>query len=212
MSESRTFDRNAKGVREILSTKFETFPFADEWYDAFGNPERRGVWFIWGNSGSGKTTFAMQLAKKLCEYERVALNSLEEGASLTMRNTLIRCGMMDVNKRFILLDRENLEQLSIRLKKQKSPGVVIIDSFQYTMMNYRDYISFKEQHRNKLLIFISHADGKMPNGRAAKSVMYDADLKIYVEGFRAFSKGRFIGPTEHYDIYKPKAQEYWGDR
>lgn len=54
-----TFDRNAKGVREMLSMKFDTLDFKDTWHDAFGTPERRGVWFVWGNSGNGKTSFVM---------------------------------------------------------------------------------------------------------------------------------------------------------
>lgn len=206
-----TFDRNAKGVREVLGMKYETMDFDGPWLDAFGKPERRGVWIIWGNSGTGKTTFALQLCKYLCRFGRVAYDSLEEGACLTMQNAFRREGMMEVNKRFLLIDNENMEELSVRLKRQKSPDIVVIDSFQYTGMNYRQYIAFKERHRRKLLIFISHADGKLPNGRAAKSLMYDASLKIYVEGFRAFSKGRFIGPKEHYDIVPEKARTYWGE-
>jgi len=207
----RTFARNARGVREVLRMKYDTFPFEGAFKDAFSTPERRGVWFIWGDSGNGKTTFAMQLAKELCKYGRVAYNSLEEGSSLTMRNTMLRCGMMEVNRRFLLLDAEPMEQLNIRLHRQKAPDIVFIDSFQYTQMSYKQYIEFKESNRNKLLIFISHADGKQPNGRAAKSVMYDATLKIRVEGFRAFSKGRFIGPVGHYNIDKIKAPKYWGE-
>lgn len=206
-----TFDRNAKGVREVLGMKYETMDFDGPWLDAFGKPERRGVWIIWGNSGTGKTTFALQLCKYLCRFGRVAYDSLEEGACLTMQNAFRREGMMEVNKRFLLIDNENMEELSVRLKRQKSPDIVVIDSFQYTGMNYRQYIAFKERHRRKLLIFISHADGKLPNGRAAKSLMYDASLKIYVEGFRAFSKGRFIGPKKHYDIVPEKARTYWGE-
>lgn len=201
--------RNAKGVRELLNTKYEMLGFEKEWYDAFGTPERRGVWIIWGNSANGKTSFAMQLCKYLCKFGRVAYDSLEEGASLTMRNTIIRHGMMDVNRRFLLLDSENMDELSIRLKRQKSPDFVVIDSFQYTQMTYKQYIAFKEMHKNKLLIFISHADGMYPNGRAAKSVMYDATLKIYIEGFRAFSKGRFIGPKGYFDIWPERAEIYW---
>ena len=185
-----TFDRNAKGVREVLGMKYETMDFDGPWLDAFGKPERRGVWIIWGNSGTGKTTFALQLCKYLCRFGRVAYDSLEEGACLTMQNAFRREGMMEVNKRFLLIDNENMEELSVRLKRQKSPDIVVIDSFQYTGMNY---------------------DGKLPNGRAAKSLMYDASLKIYVEGFRAFSKGRFIGPTGHYDIVPEKARTYWGE-
>lgn len=206
-----TFDRNAKGVRELLSMKFDVMQFDGSWYDAFGTPERRGVWIIWGNSGSGKTSFALQLCKYLCRFGRVAYDSMEEGACRTMQDAIRRTGMMEVNKKFLLIDNENMDELSIRLRRQKSPDIVVIDSFQYTRMTYRQYIDFKEQHKRKLLIFISHAEGQLPNGRAAKGVMYDASLKIYVEGFRAFSKGRFIGPVGYYDIVPEKARQYHGE-
>ena len=68
---AKTFQRNAKGVREVLNMKFETLPFEGAWYDAFGIPERRGVWFIWGNTGNGKTSFVMQLCKELCRFGRI---------------------------------------------------------------------------------------------------------------------------------------------
>lgn len=199
----------AKSVSELLAMKVETFPFKDEWYNAFGEPERRGVWLIWGNSGTGKTTFVVKLCKYLCQFERVIYNSLEEGACGTMKNTLLRCGMLDVKRRFLLLDCEPLEELSQRLMKRKSPGVVVIDSFQYTQMNYKQYIAFKKRHKDKLIIFVSHADGKLPSGRSARSVMYDATQKVYVEGYRAFSKGRFNGPKMAIDIWPEEAFEYW---
>lgn len=211
MAEKRTFDRNAKGVSEVLGMKFSTFPFEGEWRDAFDTPERRGVWMIWGNTGNGKTSFVMRLCKELCKYGRVAYDSLEEGACLTMQNTLKRFNMQEVNRRFLLLDCESIDQLSLRLKRQKAPDFVVIDSFQYTQMTYAQYIKFKEQHRNKLLIFISHASGTRPDGRSAKKVAFDASLKIYIEGYRAFSKGRFIGPVGHFDIWPEKAAKYWGE-
>ena len=102
-------------------------------------------------------------------------------------------------------------ELSDRLGKRKSVNIVVVDSFQYTQMTYRDYIRFKENHRDKLIIFISHADGQSPRGSAAKSVMYDATLKIWVEGFKAFSKGRFIGEKGVYTIWEEGANRYWGD-
>lgn len=208
----RTKDRTARGVREMLSMKYSTFDFRGEWYEAFGMPEKRGVWFVWGNSGNGKTSFVMQLCKYLCRFGRVAYNSLEEGAGLTMQNCLRRFGMMDVNRRFLLLDAESMERLEERMNRQKAPDFVVIDSFQYTMMTFKQYIEFRERHKNKLLIFISHADGRLPSGRSAKSAMYNADLKIYVEGYRAFSKGRYIGPKRHFDIWPEEAEKYWGER
>ena len=104
----------------------------------------------------------------------------------------------------------SFEEMDERLSKPRSWAFVVIDSFQYTPMSYKEYIAFKERHRNKLLIFVSHADGKRPDGRAASKVMYDASLKIWVEGYKAFSKGRFIGPTGECTIYEEGARKYWG--
>ena len=75
----------------------------------------------------------------------------------------------------------------------------------------KQYIAFKERHRNKLIIFISHVEGKKPDGRSAKKVMFDATLKIWVEGFRAFSKGRYIGTKGCYTIWEKGANRYWQD-
>ena len=105
-----------------------------------------------------------------------------------------------------------MDELSLRLKRQKSPDFVVIDSFQYTQMTYAQYIKFKERHKNKLLIFISHASGQNPDGRSAKKVQYDASLKIYVEGKRATSHGRFIGPKGYYDIWPEEAEVYHGEK
>ena len=209
VNDAKTFARNAKGVREVLSMKFDTFPFSGAWYDAFGTPERRGI--IWGNTGSGKTSFVMQLCKELCKYGRVAYDSLEEGACLTMQNSLKRFNMQEVNGKFLLLDVEPIDQLCLRMKRQKSPDFVVIDSLQYTQLTYAQFIKIKEAYRNKLIIFISHASGTNPDGRVAKKVAFDAALKIYVEGKRAFSKGRFIGPVGHFDVWPEEAAAYYGE-
>ena len=197
-------------VTDMLRMKKETYPFEGEWAETFGEPERCGVWFIWGRSGSGKTSFTMKLCKELARFGKVVYNSLEEGFSLTMKNALVKAGMQDVARRFVLIS-ESMEELDARLKKRKSPGIVVIDSFQYTQMSFKDYQEFKNRHRDKLIIFISQADGNKPSGRTAVSVMYDAALKIWVEGYRAISKGRYFGSKGYYTIWEERAKAYWGE-
>lgn len=203
--------RRAISVSELLNMKKEVLPFSGPMFEAFGQPERVGVWFIWGNSGNGKSSFVMQLCKELCKFGTVAYDSLEEGSSLTMQNTLRRFGMTDVNRRFILLDAEPIEELKSRMNKRRSADFYVIDSFQYTQMSYREYIRLKEAHPGKLIIFISHADGKSPDGRSAKKVMYDASLKVWVEGFRAISKGRYFGDKGYYTVWREGEERYWGN-
>lgn len=203
--------KRALSVRDILDKRYRTFPFEGKWREAFGEPERVGVWFIWGNSGNGKSSFVMQLCKELCKYDRVIFDSLEEGSCLTVQNSLRLHGMAEVSRRLAFV-QEDMEALKARLRQHKSPGIVVVDSFQYTRMTYRDYIALKETFPEKLFIFISHANGKNPRGDAAVGVMYDATLKIWVEGGVAFSKGRFKGSTGEYVAYPELAGRYWADR
>ena len=186
----------------------EVYAFEGALQEAFGQPEQNGVWFIWGRSGNGKTSFVLQLCKELTRYGKVAYDSLEEGDSLTMQNALMRVGMGDVGRRFILLN-ESLKELDTRLKRRRSPDIVVVDSFQYAHIDLKQYEEFIDQHKNKLIIFVSQADGLKPWGRTAQNAMYSASLKIWVEGYRAISKGRYRGNLGYYTIWAEKAEEYW---
>ena len=116
--------------------KKETITLSHEWQLAFGTPEVLGTWFVWGQSGNGKSSFMVQLARELClAGERVIYNSLEEGFSLSFQEQLKRHKMHEVNSQ-LYLTQEDMEALRRRLLKKRSPRVVIIDSLQYTCLLY----------------------------------------------------------------------------
>ena len=189
--------------------KIPSFPFTGAWEASLGRPAKSGTWLVWGHSGNGKSSFVMQLAKYLCKFEKVIYDSLEESTGLSVQKSLRRHGMADVARRFVILDREPMAMLSERLKRKKSPRVVIIDSFQYSGLTYNGYKQLKEAHPSKLFIFISHAEGTRPEGRAAKKVEYDADIKIFVEGFKASCKSRYMDqPGVPFVIWEEGAIKY----
>lgn len=200
----------ALSVSDVYMLERATYRLSERWHEAFGEIDRTGVWLIWGKSGSGKTSFVLELCKELARFGRVAYDSLEEGDSLTMKNAFIRAGMMDVARRVVLLNRESMADLHERLSRPKSPDIVVIDSFQYTRMRYAEYQRFKEAHADKLIIFVSHATGDKPKGQAADAVMYDATQKILVKGYVAISKGRFK-PGGRYVIWDEGARRVWGE-
>ena len=188
-----------------MRTNLKGLEFEGEWLDAIGKPEVTGTWLIWGNSGNGKTRFALQLAKYLATFgKRVAYDSLEEGVSLSLRTAIAETSMQEVSRRFILLDKEPVSELIERLSMRRSPDVVFIDSIQYTGMNYTDYKKLRDKFRHKLFILISHAEGKLPEGRVAKNIRFDAFVKIWVEGYRAFPVSRY-GGGEPYTIWEEGA-------
>lgn len=203
--------KRALTVQDIKDYKPKVLAFEDEWFESIGEPELTGAWIIWGNSVNGKTRFALQLAKYLSKFVKVAYDSMEEGLSKSIQRAIVAIGFNDADtkKNFLFLDKEPIADLIVRLKKQRSPQVVIIDSLQYTGLKYSDYVKLRDTFRNKLFIFISHADGRDPRGNVGKSMKYDAFVKIYVEGYKAFPQSRY-GGGEPYVIWEKGAKEYWG--
>lgn len=200
----------AVSVSEILNKKFIEMPFEGKFKASFGIPERSGVWIVWGSSGNGKTRFNLQLAKEMAKYGKVAYNTLEEGARKSFQKAVRETNMKEVAGRFVILNREPIEELKERLRKRKSPDIVIVDSFQYTGLTKPEYIALKEEFDKKLFIFISHAEGKKPEGRPARFIQYDADVKIRIEGYKAFPTSRY-GGGEPFTIWHQGAKDYWQD-
>lgn len=200
--------KRALSVADIYKMKFDDMNFTGKWNASFGNPERSGVWLLWGNSGNGKTSFSLQMAKYLTQFGRVAYNTMEEGASKSFRMALQRENMHHATN-FIVIN-EDIEDLYDRLQKRKSPNIIINDSYQYLGLTKKEYKQLKADFPEKLFIFISHAEGKQPEGSAAKFVRYDADVKIWVEGYKAFFTSRF-GGQQPFVIWEEGAQEYWAE-
>lgn len=199
--------KKALTVTQIRNYKPNVIDFDGEWLASIGSPELTGSWLIWGGSANGKTRFALQLAKYLAKFCKVGYDSLEEGLSASMQSAIEEVGMSDAKRNFLLLDKEDMAELKERLNKQRSPQVVIIDSLQYTGMNYCEYKRLRDMFPRKLFIYISHAEGANPRGNVAMSVKYDAFVKIYVQGFRAYPQSRFGGGSP-FVIWEKGAQDF----
>ena len=198
-------------AKQVLQMKFDTVRLGGGWDGCLGEVETSGVWFIWGNSGNGKTSAVVSLCKELAAFGKVLYDSREEGVSLTMQNTLRRYGMGELGSKFQLCNL-SLEELDAKISQPRSPRFVVLDSFQFMGLTYKQFRAFCEKHPTKLLIFVSRTHGRQPEGRAACSAMYDASLKIWVEGYKAISKGRFIGPDKEIVIWEEGARRYWEGR
>ena len=195
---------------QVLCVRNRTLPVTEEWRDCLGEEiARNGTVFFWGGSGNGKSTAVMSFAKMLAASGRVLYVSREEGFSVSFQNTVARLGMADCGAAFQVIDDESVETLTERLSKPKSPEFVIIDSVQVMGLSYQAFRGLKERFPRKLFVLVSQVDGKQPDGRGAKKMMYDADLKLWVEGHTVFSKGRFIGRTGTFVIWQEGADRYW---
>ena len=198
--------RRALSIQNLIDYTPKTLGFTGRWLDAMGDPEPYGSWIIWGASGNGKTRFAVQLVKYLMSFEglRIAYNGLEEGMSETYRRAIIDTGLqMEKQGRYVFWDGFNYEDMMERLKRKRSPNVVVIDSLQYLNITYDQYKELVRKYPKKLFIWISHESGTEPKGGTAQSIKYNSNIKIRVHNYYATIISRYKG-KEVFDIWPEK--------
>jgi hypothetical protein len=201
----------AFSVSNVITKKFNPLEFEGEWESTLGQPDKSFSAIIYGNSSQGKTEASIKFAKYLTNFGTVDYDSLEQGVSATMQNALIRNHMESTKHPFRLLDRMPFEELMERYSKPKSADFAFIDSAQYLRITKTQYYQFKELmlSKGKGVIWISQAKGKSPKGALADDILYDVDLKLWVEGFKLFPDGRLNGGGEPFVIWPQKAAKYW---
>ena len=206
--------KRAISVSQMKSIKFDIMQFEGDFQAAFGKPQLGGTWIIWGNSSNGKTSLCLQLGKYMTNFARVAYNSYEEGISLSFQNALDLFDMHEVERLFYILDGDSIDDLRLRLnaRKTRKPRIVFMDSVQHSKLTVEQYKALKRDYSDVLFIYISHARGKLPKGEVADFIRYDADLKIRVEGFRAFVDGRINDSKGMYfDIFPERSKIYYNE-
>lgn len=195
--------------------KFSQAPFDGDFLASFGRPELRGSWIIYGGSGSGKTTFALMLCKYLTRFRKVAYDSLEQGLSLSMQKAWRRVGMEEVGSSIVFLDKESVRDLTLRLSQRRSPEVVVIDSVHYLFrFGMTDYMRLKDTFPEKLFIWVAHEENGQPKGKMAQNIRFDSDIKVRVEGYKAFVTTRYEDQEKgeggaDFIIWDQGAKDYW---
>ena len=183
-------------VANIINQNVKRIQFTGKWFDAFKQPQDKGVWFIWGTSGSGKSTFILMLCKILALLGyKVFLNLLEEETDDT--DFIDRIALLDMNEvqDSFWVRTYDYKDLCAYLKKNPKIKVVVIDSATYFFENFEQYKAFKKMFKDRIIIITGHAQGKNPKSALEDSIMYDAKMKIFVNGYLALCKGRTIGPN-----------------
>lgn len=191
--------KKALTVTNIINQKVTLIDFSKNYpqlYQAFGNPQNKGIWFVWGGSGSGKSSFILDLAKALSETFKTIHNELEEDLDdLDFINRLRLKNMQDVKDNFLTASY-NYEELCAYLDGRNSPKVVVINSATYFFKDLQQYFEFTNKYKRRKIIIISGmAKGNNPYSELETKIMYDANKKIFVSGYLALCKGRTIGPN-----------------
>jgi len=198
----------------IVETKHKTMAFTGKWLDSLGEPPVSGSWIIYGTSGSGKTSFALKLAKYLTRFDRVLYWTLEQGNTKTFQSAWKREKMADCGTDIMVADEDvNFEMIEKTMKQRKGRGILIIDSLtplKGQSFNIVAYERFRKQMKNKLLIWLSHEKNGIPDTNVGDYILKLADLKMRVEGFKVTVNSRAGDKMKDFIVWEKGANEYNG--
>lgn len=199
----------AISLSQLFGKRRKYLPLEGEWLARVGKPEVNCRWFIMAPTGSGKTTLIAMIAKELAKYGRVALDSAEEGDSASLMLALKRVGADKLRGRLIIYDCKDVASLDAFLSKQKSPNIVILDSIQFFEMTKKEYDALMTKYPEKTFVFVSHMEGKNPQGALAAHIWKDSGIKIVIEAFVAFIRSsRYGGNLKPVIIWEEAARKY----
>lgn len=199
------------GIAQLKMMQYDVFKLTGKWKTLFGRPEKGVTWFIWGNSGNGKSSACAMLAYLLAGFAKVLYLSLEEKRGKSIRTKLIEAGFNASSKNFQLLDKSSYAELVRRLHRRGSEDVVFVDSLQYWGISTKQYQTLIERFPSKTFVFVSHASGGNPKGSVGEAIHYDAGVKIWVEGGRMSVKHRFEGGGGQLVVIPQLAKIYWNE-
>lgn len=188
-------------IEALLNRKYATYELSSEWVSAIGLPEKNFKILVFGQPGSGKTTFVLKLCKELTKHGKVFYDSVEQGEGKSLQDVVSLVDFTGANKSNIKFgDKDNYEELLKKLEDNRAKFVVI-DSLQYMNLTTGQYKQMVALHPKTAFIIIAwEGSGNKPKGEFAKSIHFMVDIKIQIKNGTAYSQSRF-GATTPYKIF-----------
>lgn len=183
--------------RNLFDKKHEIFTFNHPWAGPMGQPERNGVWLIYGAEKHGKTWFALTLARMLSESERVLYVSAEEGTGKAFVDSARRAGITAANRRLNFIEYEPVTELEKRLASHKSARIIVLDNITFYL---EDLVrgglrSLVLKYPRHLFVFLAHEERNEPYTSTAKMARRMAKVVVRVQGLACHITGRVPGGT-----------------
>ncbi len=176
----------------LLRMRFKPFRTATDRLKAMlgEHIESSAVVYVYGESGSGKSTFVNELYQALSEcVKKMYHNNVESGKSRILQLAVAR---LDLKCQVVWADRHSFEEMLEQVKKNRC-NVVGLDSVDKARMSYEQYLELESlaKKRGKILVLIGRATGRQHSTSIGERICFDADVKVYIAEGVAYVNSRY---------------------
>lgn len=175
--------KNVISLRDLQKARFKTLQFTGNWKELMGTPEERFSVMIYGQSGQGKSTFAINFAEYLSNnFGTVLFNSAEEGISLTLQDKLKNLKSTDL---FISHHRD-FNSMRKHLKTSTCKFVVL-DSVNHMNLTPENVEELRNMDKTRGFISI-HQVTKTGDFKGDNKFLHNCDVEIVVDNYTPTTK------------------------
>lgn len=173
--------------------------FQGAWLQLIGQPQTNFKMLVQGESGSGKSHFAIQLAQYLTGFGRVLYVSGEEGFAATFQDKIRTMGAHR-HPNFYTGDFRTGTELLV-----EAPNLyhfIVIDSINDMGISYEQYLQIIERFRQSgiIALFQNTKSGKF---RGSNEFIHKSDIALKLEkGLATTIKNRYKATGEILDVMK----------
>lgn len=175
--------KNVVSLRDMQKARFKTLPFTGSWKDLMGTPEERFSVMIYGQSGQGKSTFAINFAEYLANnFGAVLFNSAEEGISLTLQDKLKNLKSDDL----FISHQKDFNSMKKHLKTSNC-RFVVLDSVNHMNLTPENVEELRNMDKTRGFISI-HQVTKTGDFKGDNKFLHNCDIEIVVDNYTPTTK------------------------
>lgn len=175
--------KNVISLKDLQKARFKTLQFTGNWKELMGTPEERFSVMIYGQSGQGKSTFAINFADYLANnFGTVLFNSAEEGISLTLQDKLKNLKTNDL----FISHHKDFNSMKKHLKTSTCKFVVL-DSVNHMNLTPENVEELRNMDKTRGFISI-HQVTKTGAFKGDNKFLHNCDVEIVVDNYTPTSK------------------------
>lgn len=165
-------------LSDLQNARFNTLEFTGDWKEMMGTPEEKFSVMIYGESGQGKSTFAIKFSEYLANnFGAVLFNSAEEGISLTLQDKL-----KDLKSdNFFIAHHKDFNAIKKHLKISTCKFVVI-DSINHMNLTPENVEELRNMDKTRGFVSI-HQVTKKGEFKGDNKFLHNCDIEIVVDKY-----------------------------
>ena len=199
MAKKRIFSIDA-----LKKKKYQSLELDPYYAELMGIPERILTVIMYGESGSGKSVFALKFAEYFANaFGKGFYNSHEEGANKTIQD---RVNNFDINaKRLWIADCYSFEEMCDHIQRTYCK-LIVIDSVKYMNFTIAQLKELRERFAKRHLTIVMVDFGSSKGSPASgKDLIHASDVKMYFKDGRVHSISRYLGKPIEKQLFTPQS-------